>query len=79
MYRVNSDPKIQKMFNINYCTLIVLSWKSMDGFGGMQSMNLLKLHADIWVCTMGTFPGSGFHNTHLILKESNPLPSCHQS
>lgn len=35
MYRINSDPNIQKMFNINYYTLIVLSWKSMDGFGGM--------------------------------------------
>lgn len=67
------------MFTINYYTLVVLSWKSTDGFGGMQSMNLLKLHANIWVCIMSTYSGSGFHNTNLILKESNPLPSCHQS
>ena len=40
----------------------------MDGFGGMQSMNLLKLHADICVCILYTFSGAGFDNTHLILR-----------
>lgn len=48
--------------------VIVLSWKSMDGFGGMQSMNLLKLHANICMHITCIFSGAGFHNTHLIFR-----------
>lgn len=55
MYRINSDIKMQKMLNVNYCILTVLFWKSMEGFGGMQTMNLLKLHTNIYVCIMCTF------------------------
>lgn len=43
------------MLKINYCVLTVLFWKFMDGFGGMQSMNVLKLHTNIYVYIMRTF------------------------
>lgn len=38
-------------------------------------MNLLKLYTNIYVCITCTFSGTGFHNTHLILKEFKPFPS----
>lgn len=47
--------------------LNIVFWKSMDGFGGMQSMNLLKLYANMCVYITCTFSGTEFLSTHLVL------------